>query len=427
MILHRFLLVSLSIETILGETTIRRRREKLKQMSNGQNVRDVYTATFERIRAQGEDRARLGMEAIMWIAYSEEPLKPDELCQALGVEIGSTDLDNDNTPSIRTILNCGLGLVTVDSSSSKARLVHFTLQEHIIANPTLFCTPHSMIAEVCLTYLNFKCIRDLLPALHSLPSTTTFLEYASCFWGAHARRQTSANVISLALNLLDGFDAHISCPLLLCWEYDPPLFSTDAGPPNCTALHAGAFLGVPEIMASLLKIDKWDINATDRDGRTALMLATKMGHDAIVKVLLEQEGIDPHIVDRSGRTLLSWAAGNGHEKIVRTLLERNDVNPDTADMGGRTPLSWAAERGCENIVRTLLERNDVNPDTADGGGKTPFSWAVGSGFMARGTEEEREKVVKILLERNDVNPDSADKGGRTPLSLAAEKGFAGVL
>ena len=58
MILHRFLLVSLSIETILGETTIRRRREKLKQMSNGQNAGDVYAATLERIRAQGEDRAR---------------------------------------------------------------------------------------------------------------------------------------------------------------------------------------------------------------------------------------------------------------------------------------------------------------------------------------------------------------------------------
>ena len=58
MILHRFLLVSLSIESILWETAIRRRREKLKQMSNGQNVGDVYAATLERIRAQGEDRAR---------------------------------------------------------------------------------------------------------------------------------------------------------------------------------------------------------------------------------------------------------------------------------------------------------------------------------------------------------------------------------
>ena len=127
MIEYRFLLVSLTIETILGETTIHRRKEKLKQMSSGQGVGDVYAATLERIRAQNKDRARLGMEAIMWVAHSERPLQPDELCQALGVEIGSRDLNNDNAPSIRMILNCGLGLVTVDSSSCRVRLVHFTL------------------------------------------------------------------------------------------------------------------------------------------------------------------------------------------------------------------------------------------------------------------------------------------------------------
>jgi len=84
MIEYRFLLVSLSIDAILGETTIHRRKEKLKQMSSGQGVGDVYAATLERIRAQNKDRARLGMEAIMWVAHSERPLQPDELCQALG-------------------------------------------------------------------------------------------------------------------------------------------------------------------------------------------------------------------------------------------------------------------------------------------------------------------------------------------------------
>ena len=342
--------------------------------------------------------------------------------------VDRSTVDNDNTPSIRTILNCGLGLVTIDSSSSKARLVHFTLQEHIMANPTLFYTPHSMIAEVCLTYLNFRCIRDLSPVLRPLPPTTPFLEYASHYWGAHARRQTSTSVISLGLNLLDGFEAHISCELLLRQEYDAIFFQPDGScaPLNCTALHAGVFLGVPEIMDSLLKIDKWDLNATDQDGRTALMCATKIGHDAIVKVLLE-EGVDPDISDPSGRTPLSWAAGDGYEEIVEMLLERNDVNPDTADMFGRTPLSWAAEHGRENIVRTLLERNDVNPDTADRGGQTPLAWASGAEIMSRDAEEEHERVVKILLERNDVNPDSADISGRTPLSWAAAKGFAGVL
>ena len=219
-------------------------------MSSGQVVGDVYTATLERIRVQERGRARLGMEAIMWITYSERPLEPDELCQALGVEtgIGSTDIDSDNAPSIRTILNCALGLVTVDSSSSKVRLVHFTLQEHILANPTLFHSPHLTIAEVCLTYLNFACIRDLSPALDSLPPTTPFLGYASCYWGEHAGIETSATVISLALKLLDRFDTHISCKLLLSKEFaiGKPLetaqkpFDVAVSPIGFTGLHGGS-------------------------------------------------------------------------------------------------------------------------------------------------------------------------------------------
>jgi len=177
--MNRFLLVSLTIKAILAETTIHLRKERLKQISKGQDVVEVYTSTFERIKAQEKARSRLGMEAIIWVAYSERPLQPDELCQALGVVVGSKDLNKDNTPTIRTITNCGLGLVTVDSSSTTVRPVHFTLQKYILANPTLFQSPHSAIAEVCLTYLNFACIRDISPAVSSPPPTTPFLEYAS--------------------------------------------------------------------------------------------------------------------------------------------------------------------------------------------------------------------------------------------------------
>ena len=269
MTMNRFLLVSLTIEAILAETTIHRRREKLKQMSKGQDVGDVYTATFERIKAQEKARSRLGMEAIMWVAYSERPLQPNELCQALGVEVGSKDLNKDNVPTIRTIMKCGLGLVTVDSSSSTVRLVHFTLQEHILANPALFPSPHSAIAEVCLTYLNFVCIRDLSPALASPPPTAPFLEYASCHWGVHARREISKCAILLALKLLDRFDRHISCKVLLLKKALRELpFCADDDPTGFTGLHGAAFFGVLEIMISLFEIKKWDLNAADPSGGT---------------------------------------------------------------------------------------------------------------------------------------------------------------
>ena len=159
--MSRFLLVSLNIEAILGETTIGRRRKKLKEMALGNGLSDAYTATLTRLKAQKGNRAGLGLKALMWVLYSKRPLRTEELCHALGVEIGSADQDPENIPAIRTLLSSCLGLLTVEASSSTVRLVHFTLQEHLSNDPALFQSPHATIAEVCLTYLNFGSIRDI--------------------------------------------------------------------------------------------------------------------------------------------------------------------------------------------------------------------------------------------------------------------------
>ena len=72
------------------------------------------------------------------MSHSERPLLAAELCHALGVEMGSTYLNLENVPAIRTFLSSCLGLLTVEASSSTVRLVHLTLQEHLSSDPTLF-------------------------------------------------------------------------------------------------------------------------------------------------------------------------------------------------------------------------------------------------------------------------------------------------
>jgi len=150
----RFLLVSLNIDTILQGTTIGRRRRKLDAMTDGLGLEGAYSETLSRIKGQGEEEARLGIATLMWISHSERPLKVDELCHALGVEIGSPDLDGDDVPSIRTLLSCCQGLIAVDKEASTVRLIHFTLQEYLRAQPELFGRAHSIMAETCLSYLN---------------------------------------------------------------------------------------------------------------------------------------------------------------------------------------------------------------------------------------------------------------------------------
>src|SRR5207302_7952049 len=181
--MYRFLLVSLNMDAILAEVTVSQRRKKLGEMTRGNGLSDAYTATLTRLKAQKGNKSILGMKVLMWVVYSERPLRAEELCHALGVEVGSADLDDENIPAIETLVASSLGLVTVEASSSTVRLVHFTLKEHLTSDPTLFPSPHSKIADVSRTYLNFGTVRELLPTLYPAPSTMPFLEYASYYWG----------------------------------------------------------------------------------------------------------------------------------------------------------------------------------------------------------------------------------------------------
>ena len=459
MVSRRFLLVSLHIDAILGEVTIRQRRKKLEEMTQGNGLGDAYTGTLTRLKAQKGNKSILGLKVLMWVLYSERPLQAEELRHALGVEIGSVDLDLENVPTLRTILASSLGLVTVEASSSTVRLVHFTLQEHLLGDPTLFYNSHSAIAEVCLTYLNFRCVRALSPTLLSAPAATPLLKYASCYWAQHARRGMTENVKMLALRLLDGFEAHISAQLMLLDYMSGRGFrldlSLEKGHRGFTGLHGAAFLGITPIFAAVLRMKEWDVNAgdsvergavkprfkglwralikrshhrpgyTDPDlavtiyGRTPLLWAAERGNEEVAKMLLTQQGINPDLAGTGWTPLLS-AAKHGHGGVVKMLLELEIVDPNRADTQyGRTSLSWAAGHGHEGIVKMLLAQRDVDPDAADKCGRTPLSWAAGGGCGG---------IVKMLLERKDVNHDQSDTGyGRTPLSWAAEGGHQSIV
>ncbi|RPA89751.1 hypothetical protein L873DRAFT_1720579, partial [Choiromyces venosus 120613-1] len=151
-----FLLVSLIVGAILGQATIHQGRQALNKVTNGLGLQDAYNTTLDRIKEQKGSKRKLGIEALMWISHSERPLKAQELCHALAVEAGTTDLNVDNVPSIKTLLGCTLGLVAADQQSSTVRLIHFTLQEYLGTHANLFITPHAIMAEICLTYLNFQ-------------------------------------------------------------------------------------------------------------------------------------------------------------------------------------------------------------------------------------------------------------------------------
>ena len=376
----------------------------------------------------------------MWISHSEQPLNVDEICHALAVEIGLTNFNTDNVPSIRTVLSCCQGLVAVDEGSSTIRLIHFTLKEYLSGHADLFDRAHSKIAETCLTYLNFQAIKDLSASPSSDHRGTPFLRYSSLYWGTHMRNEASDCSRRLALDLLDQYDNHISAEII--WKSIFARHHNSSKP--FSALHCVSYFGISEIAIDLIRTKRWDVNERDSAGLTLLIWAARHGREEAVKLLLQQDQTQPDIPDTwHNRTALSWAAGSGHEGIVRLLLGPifvnpgsigcmwrrvarvlnllfggKYINPNKPDNNGRTPLMWAAWNGHDRAVKLLLEREDISPDRPDNNGRTPLMWAAGNGH---------DSAVKLLLGREDVSPDRPDKRGRTSLLWAAWHGHDGVV
>ena len=316
----------------------------------------------------------------MWVSHAERPLKIDELCHALAVDIQSTDLDPENIRPQATVLGSCLGLAVVDAETSTVRLIHHTLQEYLSQSCT-FPDAHKILGQVCLTYLNHKLVRGLPANNVSNLGDMPFLNYSSLYWGSHAKMELSDCSKSLALELLNLGGNHIYATLLV------------------QQINSSHYCSLPHHL--------WP----------SLHCASYFGIDDIVAALIEREGCDINQSDCKGFTALMWAAQQGNEGIVRRLLVRNNVNPDKPNDYGGTPLWIASYGGHEGVVKLLLARNDVNPDKPTDDGRTPL-WAASYGG--------HEGVVKLLLARNDVNPDKPTRDGLTPFPTASFSAYEGA-
>lgn len=123
-----------------------------------------------------------------------------------------------------------------------------------------------------------------------------------------------------------------------------------------------------------------NVNATDPDGRTALMLAAFNGHTAIVKAFLDR-GSPVNTIDSAGRTALIYAATGPNAETVKLLLG-NGANPDIADSEEKfTALMFAASEGHLEVVKVLLD-NKADPLLKDKDNDTAESFARKNGHVA---------------------------------------------
>jgi len=153
----------------------------------------VYDQMLQRIKEQKGDRARLGVEVLMWVSRAERPLRIDELCHALAVEMETTDPDQENICPRNTVLGSCLGLAIVDQETLTVRLIHYTLQEYLY-RPGMLPGAHRTLAQSCLAYLNYDRVKGLpvnkVPDLgrNTLPRTFFSIGEATRKWSSRITR-----------------------------------------------------------------------------------------------------------------------------------------------------------------------------------------------------------------------------------------------
>ena len=101
----------------------------------------------------------------------------------------------------------------------------------------------------------------------------------------------------------------------------------------------------PEGIVSLLLKKGADVNANDRWKTTALMAASNMGRTKIVKILLER-GADVLAVDKYSDTALAIASKNGHTEIVK-LIKNHIIMP-------KIMICLVIKKGCTKNNKPLV-------------------------------------------------------------------------
>ncbi len=198
-----------------------------------------------------------------------------------------------------------------------------------------------------------------------------------------------------------------------------------------------------------------DINQTDVDGATALVVSIMNKKYTFAKFLLDR-GANPNLADDKGRAALYAAVDMRNEdystlpnrkeddpmpslEIVKALLDRG-ANPnmaltkalpgrsgmdsgDTALGDGSTPLIRAAFSGDAAVMRLLLEKG-ADPKLTLKDGSTALMVAAGVGYrdkFTRGTEADALECLKVAM-GTGLDLTQVTTRGDTALHGAANRG-----
>lgn len=384
------------------------------------DLHQAFYQTLARIQRQPDGRKRLGMNVLLWISHAQGSLTVAELSEAMAVKPGDMSLNPRRRPSQNVMIECCMGLVTIDRESSSIRLVHYALQEFFWdQRAEIFPSGEDQIADICIGYLFFdELARGCCEAeaeIVRLMKDFPLLRYASNYWGHHVRSSHCDRICGLALELLhspprralsiqiqrfsQGYRAEY-------WEPDE-VTSHDA-------LQYACGIGLESAVCNIIESEDIDIDATTHIGTTALIRAASSGHVNLVKILMSR-GADPTKANWYG-SALHCAAEAGQCESIRFLLD-SGMNVDLRDDFGRTPLHCATDKRYTLAIELLLDMG-ADPNLRD---------HVGTVLIHDAAQIGDERLMRRLLRDERVDISATTVRGKMALHCAALGGHAKIV
>lgn len=186
---------------------------------------------------------------------------------------------------------------------------------------------------------------------------------------------------------------------------------------NETSLHGAATRGDVAGIRRLLS-EGATIDARDRTGATALLVATHGNQIAAAKALIDA-GADVNAKDNINDSPYLYAGARGHLDILKMTLSHGADLRSTNRYGG-TALIPAAERGHVETVSTLIAAG-VDVDHVNRLGWTALLEAI---ILGNGGEQH-QRIVELLVKAG-ANVNLADGKGETPLQHARSRGYVAM-
>ena len=203
------------------------------------------------------------------------------------------------------------------------------------------------------------------------------------------------------------------------------------------ALLEAVTAGHNEAVEFLLQLKTFNIDHTNEEGKTALMLACERGHEDIVHSLLSA-GANVNLQDNNGWTALMRASKHNHISIINMLLTNvwalSDLSAALmfASFYGHIDIlelliskeveyqhchyfnafMLACHNGQLQIVELLLLKKQIDPNLQEKNGFNSFMLACQNGHT---------QIVELLLEEQ-VDPNVQDKNGWNAIMLACHNG-----